>query len=190
MGWALWPMGNCLWSKILRQGYGKCCELCCPLWPDNHLPIWKLCQSLLYNHLSFSWLAITLSLNQAHLAPTHSKPKCPADLSGLHIFRCHDDSPMDDFSPDHIARVPASKVIVQFAAKYFRLFSREKACEMTHWWWVIDLCFSNEWIWSIKWLKNGGLSLFLLSTWTGGRQWPMSPENSTLLQVGKFRNAG
>lgn len=71
-----------------------------------------------------------------------------------------------------------------------RLFSREKACEVTHWWWVIGLCFSNEWIWSIKWLKNGGLSLFLLSTRTRGRQLPMSPENSTLLQVGKFRNAG
>ena len=79
------------------------------LWSANHSPTWRLCQSLLYNHLSFSWWAITLSLNQAYLAPTHSKLKCPADLSGLHIFRCHNDSPMDDFSPDHIARVPASK---------------------------------------------------------------------------------
>ena len=50
----------------------------------------------------------------------YRRTECPADLSGLRIFRCHDDSPMDDFSPDHIARVPASKVIVQFAAKYFQ----------------------------------------------------------------------
>ena len=30
MGWPLWTMGSCLWSKILRQSDGKCCELPCP----------------------------------------------------------------------------------------------------------------------------------------------------------------
>ena len=38
------------------------------------------------------------------------KPKHPVDLSEIHVFRCHNDYPIDGFSPDHTASILRSKV--------------------------------------------------------------------------------
>ena len=190
MGWALWPMGSCLWSKILRQGYGKCCELpCLSDLPTIHQPEGSV------NHCY-----TTISLFHGELSRCHWTrlilPQHTVNQNAQLICQGYTYSDVIMTLPwmtSALTILPEfwhQRLLSNLLPNTSRLFSRGKACEVTHWWWVIGLCFSNEWIWSIKWLKNGGLSFFLLSTWTGRRQWPMSPQNSNFLQVGKFRNAG